>query len=117
VGTEWLNESGSVGFLYFSEGDQRKFAAIGGCKDQSEVLDKVRNWGRSNNAATWFIQISSAKSNETSQNIDMLVAHCAERNQKEGFVLFQKLAVNPSSNKFEPVGQIDYMKRIPNDFF
>ena len=117
LAVEWLNASGPFAFLYFSNGGQRQLAVVDGCKDQLEVLEKIRKWGRSNMDAEWFVQMSCAKKEEGSQNIDLLVAHCVERNQKEGFVLAQSLANNPTSNKIEPIGQIDFMKRIPNDYF
>jgi hypothetical protein len=116
IAVKWLQENDDVLFLYFMEDGNKRFSLIQGCTDQTQVLDKVRSWARASENVDWFIQISCAVMGEEAGDINAVVAHCLERRPREGFVLVQKVARN-SAGRLEPVGDIDYVSRIPNNFF
>ncbi len=116
VGAKWLEKQDDLLFLFFPDGERKSLSPITNCEDQWEVLEKVRNWARDpSTTAPWFIQMSFGKVNGR-DGVNALIAHCAERSQKEGFVLAQKLS--PGDDGYlKPAGEIDFITRIPNDFF
>ena len=116
VAASWLLEEDSVLFLMYPEGGKPAISPIKDCKDQVEVLGKIRNWARDpNTTAAWFIQMSTGFIGEGA-GVYSLVAHCVERGQEEGFILFQTLNKG-DTGRFVSGGEIDFEARIPNDFF
>ena len=115
IGAKWLEEQDGLLFLYFPDGGKKSLAPIKDCRNQGEVLEKMRKWACDpTTTAPWFIQMSLANV-DGEDGVNALIAHCAERSQKEGFVLIQKLS--PGDGHLMPAGEIDFMTRIPNDFF
>ncbi len=115
IGRKWLEEQDAVLYLFFMNEGKPAVAPIKNCCSQDEALGKVRKWASDpNTSAPWFIQMSTGHL-EGGTDVNALIAHCAERHHKQGFVLFQKL--ERADGKLKPVGEVDFMTRIPNDFF
>ena len=115
IGAKWLEKQDGLLFLFFPDGEKKSLYPIKDCKDMGEVLGTVRDWACDPEmTAPWFIQMSLANV-EGEDGGNALIAHCAERSQKEGFVLVQKLS--PGDGHLTPAGEIDFMTRFPNDFF
>jgi hypothetical protein len=113
---KWLGENESILFLLFGEAGKRSLSPLQGCNSQEQVLAKVRKWARDpQTKASWFVQMSLGNL-EGKSDPNALIAHCAERGQKQGFVVFQ-LLTRANDGKLSPDGAIDCMGRIDNDFF
>ena len=116
VAALWLQESEELLFVLVSENGEPQIATIDDCDTQDEVLERLRSWTSAKPGIEWLVQMGCATTGGNGAGVDALVAHCAERGQPEGFVLLQELHRTGSEQLLQPVGEIEFVQRIKNDF-
>lgn len=114
---KWLEEDNIPLFIYWLEGDEQKMAVINEAKDHESVLARVTAWASKLGNEAWLcILMSAGKTTENELPVDVLVAHCCERGEKEGFVLMREIVRNPENGRLETPGPIQYAETCANFF-
>lgn len=114
---QWLAEDEIPLFIYWLEGEEKKLAAITEAKDQEEVIARITAWAsKLGNEAYLCILMSAVKTGKGILPADLLIAHCCERGNAEGFVLVQEIGLNGKNGNLELRGNISYAEPCPNFF-
>ena len=114
---KWLEEDNIPLFIYWLEGEEKKLAVINEAKDHESVIARVTAWASKLGNEAWIcILMSAGKTTENELPVDVLVAHCCERGEKEGFVLMREIIRNPETGLLVTTGPIRYAEACPNFF-
>ena len=114
-----LETTNAFSFIWCLRDGEKVFvqipAAAAAVAGSEEPLDIARRWLDSNGGTVeCLVVMCSARSLIDEEEVDMAVASCVERRQKEGFVLTRCLQANDETGMLEPAGDIEFETRFPN---
>jgi len=113
---KWLESNDAFCFIYWLEDDEKKFSPLTSETETDTPLDIIRRWaGTVGRNVPLFVQVGRATCVADGVDTDLAVAHCAERQESEGFILSQILKRDTESNRLRRWGEIEFVSRFAND--